>query len=373
LCSSFKFGLVGRGTLEHLKFFGLALSFLFCSSSFAADAVSEAQAKKDEIVKAEAESRDVLNELYLIQKKVKEISKSRSHLNQMMLSSDGDAQSLAHSVSAWQKKLDAQREQLSRRLGLLYRWNSPNLLPFIFSSSSATDFEKNMRFLKLFAEKDFAYLHDFQKTLLAASAEKSKLNSKIRSLLSLRKLVAGEEKKMADAFARKTALLAKLKTERDQGIKGLQNLRETHPEIENLLQTGFFEKRGLLNSPVRGQLETKYGTTVDKTYRFRLLNKGWSFQTGGGDSVHAVFNGEVVFAAKLPGYGFTTVVDHGDHYYTVYAWMDQALVKVGATVTEDQVIGRAGPRTYFEIRHFSEAMDPVDWIKDPKREIASVE
>lgn len=346
------------------------LVLLSLSQAYADDAVSQAQAKRAEIAKAEAEGRDVLSELYTIQKKVKEISKSRSQLNSAMLSTDGDAQGLAHSVSAWQKKLSEQRAQLSRRLGILYRWNSPNLLPFIFSSASAVEFERNTRFLMLFADKDFQYLRNYQKTLQAAHAEKDKLKSKIRSLLSLRRLVENEEKKISDIFARKSALLEKLRKQRELGIKSLQSLRKSHPELETFLQAGFFEKRGGLNSPVKGDIESKYGTIVDRQFRFRLLKKGWSYLTKTGTTVHSVFNGEVSFAGKLPGFGSTVVIDHGDHYYTVYAWMGQVNVRQGQSVTENQVVGRAGPRVYFEIRHFSDAIDPADWIKDSQRAVA---
>lgn len=331
----------------------------------------EAKAKKEEIARTEKETRELLSELYLIQKKVKDISKSRSHLNDMMLTSDGDAQALAHSVAGWEKRLSDQRGQITRRLSILYRWNSPNLLPFVFSSTSADEFERNMRFLKIFTERDFQAITEYEKTLAATHAEKSKLRSKIRNLLALRKLVEDEERKISAAFERKSQLLNRLKAQRENDLKGLKKLREANPELDSLLQAGFFEKRGRLQPPVIGRLKTRYGTYLDKTYQYRLLNKGWTFHVSG-SPVHVVSGGQVVFAGKLPGFGSTVVVDHGDQYFTVYADLNEINLKPGDIVSDDQVIGRAESRFYFEIRHFSEAIDPAQWIKDPDKRVSQV-
>lgn len=345
---------------------------LFLTPAHAADVVTQAQSTRNQIVDSESESRDVLGELYVIQKRVKDINKARSRLNSMMLSSDGDAQALARSVAMLEQELAAQRLQLARRLGLLYRWNSPNLLPFMFSSASAVEFERNLRYVRLFSEKDFKYLKNYQNTLKTAHQQRSKLHAKIGILLSLRKQMSVEESKMNEVFQRKTSLLTRLKQKKELGLKTLKTLREEHPELEGMLKTGFFEKRGHLSHPVMGRLESTYGTVFDKKYSYRLVKKGWHYRIKF-QPVRTVFDGEVAFAGKLPGYGQTVVVDHGDHYYTVYGGLNTLNVEVNDQIKEAQVIGQADHRLYFEIRHFSEAIDPAAWIQDSNsKEIASL-
>lgn len=345
---------------------------LTASSAHAADVVSQATSTRHQITDSESESRDVLGELYVIQKRVKEISKARAHLNSMMLSSDGDAQALARSVSLLEKELSEQRLQLARRLGLLYRWNSPNLMPFLFSSVSAGEFERNLKFVRLLSEKDFQYLKNYQKTLKSASRQRSRLKNKIGVLISLKKQMSMEESKMNEVFQRKTLLLAKLKQQKELGLKTLKTLRADHPELEGMLKTGFFEKRGRLSAPVKGVIESGYGALFDKKYAFRLFKKGWQYKTSN-QEVHGVFEGDVAFAGKLPGYGPTVVLDHGDHYFTVYGGLSRLNVKTDDMIKENQVIGRADRRLYFEIRHFSEAIDPANWIvNSANKEIASL-
>ena len=143
-----------------------------------------------------------------------------------------------------------------------------------------------------------------------------------------------------------------------------------HPELETTLNTGFFERRGSLGAPVEGQIEGPYGAVVDKTYWYRLLRKGWRYHVEK-QSVKSVFNGDVAFAGKLPGYGSTVVIDHGDHYYSVYGLMDSLKVSTGSKVREGDIIGLSDHHLYFEIRHFSEAIDPSKWIKDSNRQVAA--
>jgi len=164
----------------------------------------------------------------------------------------------------------------------------------------------------------------------------------------------------------------KLGRKKELGLKTLKALRAEHPELEGMLKTGFFEKRGRLRAPVNGHIESNYGTLFDKTYSFRLLKKGWRYQIQDQD-VMGIFEGDVAFAGKLPGYGLTVIIDHGDHYFTVYGGLTSLGVNVDDAIKEAQVIGHSNKQLYFEIRHFTEAIDPAHWIQDSNnKEIASL-
>ncbi len=83
----------------------------------------------------------------------------------------------------------------------------------------------------------------------------------------------------------------------------------------------------------------------------------------------AIFSGTVAFADEVPGFGTTVIIDHGDHYYSVYSHNKKLFVKPGESIKEQQVIGHSGRSAinladglYFEIRHFSEPLDPQSWL-----------
>jgi septal ring factor EnvC (AmiA/AmiB activator) len=80
----------------------------------------------------------------------------------------------------------------------------------------------------------------------------------------------------------------------------------------------------------------------------------------------------VAFIGRVSGFGKTMVVDHGDHYYSVYSFLSEALVNQGERLKEQQLIAKSGESwaqgsgMYFEIRHFSDAVDPNDWFSKNK-------
>ncbi len=72
----------------------------------------------------------------------------------------------------------------------------------------------------------------------------------------------------------------------------------------------------------------------------------------------------------MNGFGRTLIIDHGDHYYSVYSNIEGIDVGLGDEVEQNQVVAKSGldparsiEGIYFEIRHFSEPADPSLWMK----------
>ena len=90
-----------------------------------------------------------------------------------------------------------------------------------------------------------------------------------------------------------------------------------------------------------------------------------------GTAVKAVEAGKVRLVGQFGTYGLTVVLEHGNGYYSVYSHLQQAGVKLGASVTKGQTIGTVGgensdygPHLHFEIRGENQiALDPTDWLK----------
>ena len=82
-----------------------------------------------------------------------------------------------------------------------------------------------------------------------------------------------------------------------------------------------------------------------------------------------IFFGKVAFAGWIDGYGQTIIIDHGDHYYSLYAHNSLLQKKTGDEVAGGETIAQSGdtaslhgPGLYMEIRHFSESLDPLPWL-----------
>lgn len=86
-----------------------------------------------------------------------------------------------------------------------------------------------------------------------------------------------------------------------------------------------------------------------------------------GTSILASERGTVIYTGNaFKGYGRLVVVEHNEHWATLYAHLDKILVKEGQAVTQGEKIaqmgrtGRAsGVHLHFEIRHYRQPVNPL--------------
>ncbi|OYW25653.1 MAG: hypothetical protein B7Z51_10920 [Methyloversatilis sp. 12-65-5] len=148
-----------------------------------------------------------------------------------------------------------------------------------------------------------------------------------------------------------------------------RNKADTGPVVKSLpVDHGgqpFVRLRGKLPWPASGELARRFGAqSADGGTPLR----GIFIRAGAGD-VKAVAAGTVVFADWLRGFGNLIIVDHGDHYLSVYGNNEALLKGVGARVGGGEniaLIGSSGgvleSGLYFELRHQGLALDPLKWV-----------
>ncbi|MDL2327535.1 M23 family metallopeptidase [Ruminococcaceae bacterium OttesenSCG-928-A11] len=106
--------------------------------------------------------------------------------------------------------------------------------------------------------------------------------------------------------------------------------------------------------PITGKIETHLGIDIG---------------AGAGTGVLAGDGGTVTRDNIDGSYGIHMLIDHGNGYQTLYAHMSAALVGVGDTVTQGQVIGLVGstgtstnPHLHFEVRVNGAHVDPLQFF-----------
>lgn len=117
--------------------------------------------------------------------------------------------------------------------------------------------------------------------------------------------------------------------------------------------------------PVKGRVISAFGMRRGGT-----LNKGIDIQASAGTDVVAVRSGKVSFVHEgLSGLGKTIILEHGDDFATVYAYVGEILVKPGESVAQRQVIARVGqtgrapvPALHFEVRRGQKAGNPLVYL-----------
>ena len=107
------------------------------------------------------------------------------------------------------------------------------------------------------------------------------------------------------------------------------------------LTSDFAGNKGKLPWPVdRGMVTGKFGDQPHPVIKsIKITNNGIDITAPKGESVRAVFEGEVVGKKIIPGFDFMVIVRHGA-YYSVYSRLVEANVEMGDKVRTGQVIGK---------------------------------
>lgn len=99
---------------------------------------------------------------------------------------------------------------------------------------------------------------------------------------------------------------------------------------------------GTLERPVGGPVTSPFGIRVHPVTGVRKLHDGTDFGVPCGTPVRAAAGGTVVSSGDAGAYGLRVTLRHGEALETSYAHLSAPSVRVGATVTAGDVIGRSG-------------------------------
>jgi len=116
-----------------------------------------------------------------------------------------------------------------------------------------------------------------------------------------------------------------------------------------------------------------FGHRIDPIYKTKKMHYGLDFSASIGTPVYATGDGIIKKAKKYNsgGYGKYIIIDHGYDYKTLYAHLDEILVKKGAKIKRGDVIGYVGntgkstaPHLHYEVHHKDQKIDPINFFFD---------
>jgi murein hydrolase activator len=321
--------------------------------------------EKLKMLSVDEKSREIMSSLYQINLRMKHMSKKRDILSNKYIDSEGNVRNLAKNIVKIEDKIKEQRHRLAKRMRAIYMFGEEGVARVVFSSASTQDLDQSLKYLKLISDHDYALIKSFERNLKIYKIKREKLNATVRQLAKIKIDLKNEEQRLANDQNQKADILNNLKSAREKSLSKIQIIRKAvaGTELQSLLSLGFFEQKGILRKPVTGKVEYDYGLVENERFRYRLSHKGQLYATSTGTDIAAVYDGKVSFVGEIDGYGQSLIIDHGDHYYSVYAMARNILVSEGQSVKKNDILAKAENKLYFEIRHFSDAIDPRPWFK----------
>ncbi len=366
--------------MRKLRFFIPMVLFLGSAPALTETAVSQYRGEKSKLIQKEVRQRNILSDLYGIKMQMKRVNKEKSKALTKFNKVQIKFEKLNQIVEEIEARIRVQKIEIRKRIVFMAKFQDLSFLKLLFSSQTPIELDRNLRLLKLLTEKDFSSLKNYFKDVHTLIVKRDQLRKEREELADLKNAVLDKERELSESKEKKTEMLGEIATQKALLFVKLKQLRlKTMPESEEkskaqafyeiILKPLLFEEKGELKAPVLGKIIQKYGYYHDPVYQTKLIHKGVFIQADIDTNVSSIYDGDISFRGVIPGFGKTVIVSHGDHYYSVYSHLDEFLVRHGDKVAKDQVIGRTGNThpffgkgLYFEVRHFSEPTDPLEWI-----------
>jgi septal ring factor EnvC (AmiA/AmiB activator) len=370
---------------------------------------------QDRLKRTKRRERTVAQDLedsdHLLQQKGRELQTYEGHLK-------AEAEKHAALVKDMQeltRQLQARQGFLQQRLRALYKQGRVAYLPFLLSASDVSDFLTRLRFTMKLVEYDADLVQQYRADLEALERTRRAAKAREEQLTKARLRVAAKKDEIERERWRKDQLLTKIRGQQETYESAMQELEQASARLLALItqleqqrkralaqrareqrqrqarlprpetpppsvdhyadalddQSRFARLRGQLLWPLAGKLVLTYGRVKHPTFNIDTFNKGIGISAPPGTEFRVIEAGQVLYANWFKGFGNLLIVDHGESYYSVYAYASELLVQVGDRVKRYQVVGKTGeggslhgPALYFEIRHHGKPENPLEWLAD---------
>ena len=278
---------------------------------------------------------------------------------------------------SYDKKIKEQQDTLEALISANYSLQRQGQFGIYFSGNSADQTE---RFLKYYQALDAAVIQHISEIrvtidklnalMVAIAANTNQLHQSLRDyenkISEIKKAQKNRQSTIAsihNTLNTHRKVLDQLLLDRKQLSTLVKHLTPTSAQLSKL---SFAKQKGKLNWPAIGKINYLF---LEPMANDSVRWQGDLIQAKQGAVVHAIYSGKVIYADWLRGYGLLVIIDHGNHYLSLYARNDTLNQKVGDYVETGDTIGTVGksggfqdPALYFELRHNTQAINPRDWF-----------
>ena len=269
---------------------------------------------------------------------------------------------------------------LAFRLREIYKAGPDQALRRLLAQESARETGEGLAYASYLSARDGRVLAAFREDAVLSARERAGLAEQSAELERVHAELAERRDAVEGARTKRARTLEGVRRDGRRQREALRELEEaaadlarvadstSEPSSAPALDVRSF--KGLLEWPVEGELRAGFGSAVHRDFGTRVPHPGWDLAAEFGADIGAVFDGRVVFADWMRGYGLTVIVDHGGGVLSVYAHASVLLVRPDETVVRGQTLGKVGDTgslsgsyLYFELRVDGDPVDPAAWLR----------
>ncbi len=283
-----------------------------------------------------------------------------NELDRLLARADGEEQSLKAEMVDLGPRLDLVRRRMRARGRAYYRLIRAGLLPAGGGFDALVDHAAHVERARLSLERDVNVETTLMRRTTEIDARLSKLRADRAPLELQREAMSRARLALQETEERRSAFARAFETSQRPDSVAIYGADLGPTDAES--RSGFRALKGRLPFPIAGRAE------VRRVNHPGAGGPGVELVASVGAPVRSVAAGRVAFADSYDDYGITVILDHGDHYYSVYSNLGSAEVRTGESVSSGGRIGVVGlgnshgAALYFELRHNAATIDPSPWL-----------
>ncbi len=374
----------------------ITIVFLFCfiSSNLGAqdrdDYARELESSRNKINTIDSsiridskKSREINGQIKKLDQQISKLESRIKSLSKRIQSKEQELKRLDENLVIQRRHTVSQKQLLAKQILTAYQMGHQTGLQLILSQDNPATYSRMSVYSDYYSRarqhKITGALYSVQRLaethLQTAVTRKSLLSSKQKMSQSV-KSKSNEQRSRKRLVAQLESGIISKKDQKNQLLQNIARLQALVEELDRqklLADQAFFGNQGDLPWPVEGQVTASFG---DLKSSGKLRWNGVFFKAPAGQHVHAVANGEIVYADWLNGFGRLLIVNHGNGYMSLYGGNQELLTDTGVKVESGQVIasvgdtsGHSGSGLYFEIRKDAHPLNPEEWIS-PRMQFA---
>ena len=326
--------------------------------------------------KAQAQKQSMKNQQSII---LDQISQSIEQIQQKELEIANQEQVIAQK----QAEIDERWGDFKDRMQAMQVMHDSGAVAMITSAQSLYDLLTFSSTLQQISQKDTDVLEEMNAQKAQLEEEKKELEQAMAELESAKAALEEKSGQLSANIQAQDAAISKLDADakaQEQVVAEKQKLAdEAEAAYEQWVKQNASSGSGecaegfIWPLPSAGRVTTEFGADQWVNGVFSSGHKGIDIAIAGGTPIYAAHNGTVVATTGHSSYGNVVMIDNGDGISTLYAHMQgPAIVGVGSTVTQGQVIGyvgstgnSSGNHLHFEVRVNGVRQNPRNYISPP--------
>jgi len=334
----------------------------------------------------------VVTELKQLESKISKNSAALNKTEAKIKSLNKDISSLRGELARLQHKLKTQRQSLSEQIRAAYAIGRQQQVKMLLNQQDPAEMGRVIVYFDYLNRAREQHITEFLDNISEKQRVEKSLNTALKEHNESLNTRKKQKNSQLSQRLKRNQLLARLEREISNQEKNLSELEGSRNRIEKLLKSlgelladipdspsssqPFKQQKGKLPWPASGPFLATYGEPRNQG---GLKWNGVLISTAHGSPVRAVSHGRVAFADWLQGYGFITIIDHGEGYMSLYGHNETLIKQAGDWVNASEVIATSGdsggqpmPGVYFEIRSRGKPVNPAGWCSRKAKHRASL-